>query len=111
MELFVFWVLGLFLGIGLAHADLLENYDQLRQRYGDPVSHTVSDDGTLFTLYRWSPFFVLVGFLQGCSHHEAFKRLDGAPMTAADKENCLRSKNGKRLAFALGSIRAAGGLQ
>jgi hypothetical protein len=42
-------------------------------------SHTVSDDGTLFTLYRCRPFRVLVGFLQGCSHDEAFKRLDGAP--------------------------------
>jgi len=97
MKLFVFWVLGLFLGIGLAHADLLENYDQLRQRYGDPVSHTVSDDGTLFTLYRWSPFCVLVGFLQGCSHHEAFKRLDGAPMTATDMEKCLPFEKWKKV--------------
>ena len=87
----------MFLGIGLAHADLLENYDQLKQRYGDPVSHTVSDDGTLFTFYRWSPFCVLVGFLQGCSHHEAFKRLDGAPMTAADKDKCLPFEKWKKV--------------
>jgi hypothetical protein len=72
---------------------------------GDPVSHTVSDDGTLFTLYRCRPFRVLVGFLQ--SHHEAFKRLDGASMTATDMEKCLPFEKWKKLAFALGSIRPA----
>ena len=87
------------LGIGLTHADLFDNYDQLRQRYGDPVSHTVSDDGTLFTLYRCRPFRVLVGFLQGCSHHEAFKRLDGAPMTTTDMEKCLPFEKWKKVSI------------
>ena len=103
MKLFV---LGLFLGIGVAHAEIGDNLDQLR-RYGEPSKHTVSDDGTVFGLWRWGSFVLLVGFRDGVSHHEAVKRLDGAPMSASDLEKCVPSQNGKQLRMTFGSLRTA----
>ncbi len=77
------------MGIGLAHAELFDNSEQLRQRYGDSVARVVHQDGTEFRLYRWRPLVVLVGFIDGTSHHEAVRRLDGEPMSATDLWRCL----------------------
>jgi hypothetical protein len=45
MKLFL---LGLFLGIGAAHADPGDTWDAVRARYGEPSERRVSEDGTVF---------------------------------------------------------------
>jgi hypothetical protein len=102
MKLFV---LGLFLGIGVAHAEIGDNLDQLRRRYGEPSKQTVSDDGTVFGLWRWGSFVLLVGFKDGVSHHEAIKRLNGAPCRPKTLRNACHSQKGKQLPAMFGSLR------
>lgn len=83
------FALALFLGIGVAHAELGDTLAQLRSRYGEVVAKVTSQDGTEFVLFKWRPFIVLVGFMGGKSCHEAFKRFGDQPMTNTDLARCL----------------------
>jgi hypothetical protein len=83
------FALAVLLGAGTARAEIGDNLDQLRARYGEPSKHTISNDGTVFGLWRWEQFVLLVGFRNGVSHHEALQRLNGAPMSSADLGKCL----------------------
>jgi len=85
------FALALFLGMGVAHAELGDTMDVAQARYGEPSERRGGKEGMVYGLWNWKGFNLAISFRNGVSWRESVKRVSGVPLTSRDFAQWLPS--------------------